>query len=45
MKDVSQQYKGAVAALQSLEQGDVKQAVAKQAGCKKAAASASATDS
>ncbi|MCX5525593.1 small secreted protein [Streptomyces bobili] len=45
MKDVSQQYKGAVAALRSLEQGDVKEAVAKQAGCKKAAESAAATDS
>ena len=45
MKDVSQQYKSAVASLQSLEEGDVKQAVAKQPGCKKAAASESAADS
>lgn len=45
MKQVSTQYKSAVDALKSLEQGDVKQAVAKQEGCKKTASSASATDS
>ncbi|MFH8805026.1 small secreted protein [Streptomyces sp. NPDC017936] len=45
MKDVSKQYKSAVTALQSLEKGDVKQAVAKQEGCKKASPSAPAADS
>ncbi|AVV41314.1 small secreted protein [Streptomyces sp. ID05-04B] len=45
MKNVSAQYKSAVEALQDLEKGDVKRAVADQEGCKKAAASASATDS
>ncbi|GAA3224517.1 hypothetical protein GCM10020256_33410 [Streptomyces thermocoprophilus] len=37
------QYKSAVTALQKLEEGDVKQAVAKQPGCKKAVSSPSAT--
>lgn len=45
MKQVSVQYKGAVAALQKLEDGDVKEAVAKQPGCKKATPSAAATTS
>ncbi|MBN0048741.1 small secreted protein [Streptomyces actuosus] len=43
MKEVSVQYKGAVTALQALEEGDVKQAVAKQPGCKKATAPSSAS--
>jgi hypothetical protein len=44
MKEVSKQYKSAVTALQTLEGGDVKQAVAKQEGCKKASESVPATD-
>ncbi|MEU0674411.1 small secreted protein [Streptomyces sp. NPDC006172] len=45
MKGVSKQYKSAVASVQNLEQGDVKQAVTEQAGCKKIAPSAPAANS
>jgi hypothetical protein len=45
MKLVETQHKSATDALKSLQQGDVKQAVAGQAGCKKVSGSAAATDS
>ncbi|MDO0935242.1 small secreted protein [Streptomyces sp. DG2A-72] len=45
MKDVVTLRKNAVAALKQLEEGDAKASLVKQESCKKAAASASATDS
>nr|WP_308299086.1 small secreted protein [Streptomyces sp. GESEQ-35] len=45
MKDVATLRKNAVAALKQLEEGDAKKSLVKQASCKKAAASVSATDS
>nr|WP_031164969.1 hypothetical protein [Streptomyces durhamensis] len=45
MKAVATQYDGAITALQSLEKGDVNQAVTKQSGCTKTSASPSPASS